>query len=164
MRNPLLNIPVDLLQYVYDHEMRKPFRLYLYLKAVSSGKLHNGSLEFTNAMKVLNISDQRTFKKYMNTLLQHNLIGFNPISGYWFVRGFMKWRQISNLKHRQSVKFNYEKDIDHFDSFSFAVVVGARVKRIEFWKIREQRKQRFAGHNRGAANHNLIPSPEFPKD
>lgn len=81
-------LPVDLCHVAVVKKMTKPLQVYLYLKIVTSGKCHEASGVFSELKSELNIRDQRTLKKHLLTLQQHNWIGYNAKSGYYFIRGF----------------------------------------------------------------------------
>lgn len=162
MKSPVLNIPVELLKYVFHEKIRKPFTLLLYLKVNSSGKLHINSNEFIQAMNVLEIDDLRTFKKYINILLHENWIGFNSKSGYWFIRGFRYIRQQHGFNQHRMVQFKSEKDLTDPDAFMFGAVVGDRVLRQKSFRGMMLRKEGgTATRKRGVANQSLPPS-RFP--
>ncbi len=159
MKSKVLNIPIEVMTYVFTKDIRKPFRLFIYLKAFSSGKLHKDSDEFRQAMEILEIRDIRTFNKYIDALLRENWIGYNPDSGIIFIRSFRFIRQQhSFLKHRM-VQFHFDGDIIDFDAFMFASIIGDHVMRHKDYREIEKRKVgRTATKKRGVARHILPPS------
>ena len=133
------------------------------MKAVSSGKLHEDSDEFKSVKAKLGIMDDRTFNTHLNTLRKLNWVGYNAQSGYYFIHSFAFI--MAQLEHTgdQAVKCHVQKELKNFDAFTFAAVVGARVKRFEYWVTRKRWKGRFATYKRGVANHNLPSSPGLTK-
>jgi hypothetical protein len=160
MKNPILSVPVQLMQYAFAHDLRKPFGLFLYMKSHSSGLMHAGSQEFIQAKENLGIKDQRTFDKYINILLSENWIGFDPISGNYFIRGFMELRKRYSLLKRQSVRFHYCKHIENLDVFMWAAITAATVKSYEYWK-RRKKWTRSATKQRGVAEQDLLNFPDL---
>jgi hypothetical protein len=62
----------------------------------------------------------------------------------------------------QAVKCHPQKDLKNFDSFLFAAVIGAKVKRFEYWVIRQRWERRSVTNKRGVTNQNLRPSSVLP--
>jgi len=147
------------MSYVFIKGIRKPFRLFLYLKAVSSGKLHKDSEEFLQAMPVLGIKDLRSFNKYIDALLRENWIGYNPATGIFFIRSFKFIRQQHAFIKRRTALFHIDSDIIDLDAFMFAAIVGDRIIRLkDFREIQKREDDRAATKRRGVAKQVLSPS------
>jgi hypothetical protein len=159
MKSEVLNIPIELMSYVFEKDIRKPFRLFLYLKAVSSGKLHKESEEFRLAMPVLGINDIRTFDKYIDALLRENWIGYNPATGIFFIRSFKFIRQQHSFIKRRMAQFHLDSDIVDLDAFMFGSIVGDNILRHkDFREMEKKGDGRIATKKRGVAKHILPPS------
>lgn len=159
MKSEVLNIPIELMSYVFKKDIRKPFRLFLYLKAVSSGKLRKDSEEFRQAMPVLGIKDLRSFNKYIDALIKENWIGYNPATGNFFIRSFKFIRQQHSFIKRRMAQFHLDRDIIDVDAFMFASIVGDNVLRhMDFREMEKKRDGRTATKKRGVAKHILPPS------
>lgn len=114
-------------------------------------------------MATLGIKDDRTFQAHLRTLRKLNWVEYNALSGYYFIRSFAFSTAQLELAGMQAVKCHPKNDLKTFAAFLFAAVLGARVKRFEYWVTRERWKGRFATNKRGVANQNLSSSPELPK-
>lgn len=159
MKSRVLNIPIEVMVYVFSQKLRKPFRVFLYLKAISSGKIHKDSDEFRQAMEVLDIKDARTFNKYFDALLKENWIGYNPGTGMIFIRGFDFIRRQHAFSRHRMAQFYFESDIIDLDAFMFGAIVGDRVLRHKDYREIEKREAgRTATKKRGVARQILSPS------
>lgn len=145
--------------YVFNQKLRKPFRVFLYLKAFSSGKLRKDSKEFCQAMEILGIKDTRTFNKYIDALIREKWIGYNPVTGMVFIRSFnFIRRQHGFTKHRMA-QFYFESDSIDLDAFMFGAIVGDRILRHkDFREIEKRKAGRIATEKRGVASQILPPS------
>ena len=159
MKSEVLNIPIEVMTYVFVKDIRKPFRLFLYLKAVSSGMLHKDSEEFQQAMDILDIRDVRTFRKYISALLNENWIGYDDKTGIYFIRGFQFIREQHMFIKRSTALFHIDSDIIDFDAFMFAAIVGDRINRLKSYReIQKKEDGRTATKRRGVAKQVLSPS------
>ena len=159
MKSEVLNIPIEVMTYVFVKDIRKPFRLFLYLKAVSSGMLHKDSEEFKQAMDILDIRDVRTFRKYISALLNENWIGYDDSTGRFFVRSFRFIREQHEFIKRRTALFHIDSDIIDLDAFMFAAIVGDRINRLKYYRELQKREDgRTATKRRGVAKQVLSPS------
>lgn len=163
MRNQaFLQIPVEISQYVFANDLVRSFGIYLYLKMHSSGKVHQHSQVFQNMRSELCMKDKRTYDKHMNVLLAENWIGFNPLSGYYFIRGFGYIRGKYHFKSRQATKFRIE-DFKYLQVYLFAVCLCAIVRRQHyFWEVK-RRKRRAVTKQTDVTNHSRVFSKNSPK-
>lgn len=157
-----LQIPVEISQYVFDNDMVKSFGIYLYLKMHCSGKVHQNSPVFQTMRRALGMKDSRTFDKHLNVLLLENWVGFNPLSGYYFIRGFHYVRGKYHFKSRQATKFDIE-DFDNLQVYLFAVCLCAIIRRQHyFWEVK-RRKYRAVTKQTDVTNHSRVFSKNSPK-
>ena len=155
-----LQVPVEVSRYVQQHGIVKPFGLYLYLKFVSSGKLHESSPEFRALYKTLGVKSKKTVSKYIQTLKNLNWIGYNPASGYYFIRSFDVIRFIHNFRNRQATTLHF-KDLKRMQAFVVGSILGARANgKKYYWEVAEKRIARNAVNKRGAAYHSLFASDQ----
>ncbi len=164
MKSEVLHIPIEVMTYVFVKDIRKPFRLFLYLKAVSSGMLHKNSEEFQQAMDILDIKDVRTFRKYIRALLDENWIGYDDKSGIYYMRGFQFIRKQHSFMKRRTALFYIDSDIIDLDAFMFAAIVGDRVIRLkDYREIQKREDGSSATKRKGVAKQVLSPSstPEY---
>ncbi len=161
-KHSFLQVPVEISQYVFANNLVKSFGIYLYLKMHSSGKVHENSQVFKNIQHELQIKDNRTFRKHMNVMLAENWIGFNPVSGYYFIRSFGYIRGKCHFKSRQATKFRIE-DFKYLQVYLFAVCLCAIVRRQHyFWEVK-RRKRRAVTKQTDVTNHSRVFSKNSPK-
>jgi len=152
MKPKALNIPVGVIPYVFKNKLLKSFRLYMYLKYISSGKIHKDSPEFKAAIDVLGIKDQRTFDRYIEDLLGQNWLGYYPLSGVYLVRSFKFINKQLGNTNRRSVLWYPEADLANFDAFLFAAVVGNMIiQRRDYLIYKRRMEDKAATDNRGVA-------------
>jgi len=157
-----LNIPIEIIEYVFNRKLRKHFRLFLYLKSISSGKIRSNSIAFRQARKILGIQDKRTIDKNILDLLNEYWIGFNPKSGIYFIRSFdyLMWQH--SFRNKRVAQFNFKKDINDLDAFMFGAIVGERIIRhMNFREFHKREERRIVTDKRGVARQ-ILRSPLFP--
>src|SRR5436305_13376400 len=104
-RHTKLQVPVELARHVYHNGLITSFAIYLYLKLFSDGKLHESSTVFQQMRKDLRLCDNRTFKKHFATLNQLGWVGYNSVTGIYFIRSFDYLRFIYTFKKRRASTF-----------------------------------------------------------
>lgn len=142
--NRKLQIPLEIIRFVYREKLVKPFAVYVYLKIHSDGKFNNSSALFVQLQLDLRIRDHRTMEKYLMTLKSMNWIGYDSNTGYYYVRGFDFIRRINNFESRTAVTF-YAKFFNAFRSFLVGAIIGEQINKQRFYKeVAERRKLRAA--------------------
>ncbi len=147
-----LNIPVHLCDFVIRNKSFAPFRFYIYLKSKCDGQVKMSFESKKQMAKELNISS-RTIDNYLAALSARNWIGHNPCSGYYFIRGFNKVKEIEGLMGRRGAWLSVNKDIlnaRRFKAFVIGVSVGHLVNTNK-WK---ERCKRGSEHFKGSSKHN----------
>lgn len=103
----------------------------------------------------------RTAKNNIQKLTERNWLGFNPQSGYYFVRGFNKIREIEGLKGNRGVCLSVTKELNHKSKFR-AFIAGAAIGNIAKKKKWQARCAQESEHLMGSSNHHsgkhLLPS------
>jgi hypothetical protein len=154
--NYKIQIPVQICSFVQKNKLVKPFSIYLYLKCISSGKIHHSQVNYKNIANDTGLMDTRTIKKHLETLIEMNWIGNNPISGYFFIRSFDYIRINKSFKSRKAVTFYY-KHINKIQEFLTGGLIGAEVERQRFYKeVVVKRKLRTATLQRDVANQSKV--------
>jgi hypothetical protein len=157
-RHTKLQVPVELSRHVYHNNLVSPFSIYLYLKLFSDGKLHENSPVFKQMRKDLRLLDNRTFKKHVARLLELDWMGFNPISGFYFVRSFDYLRFIYTFKKRRASTFSL-KDAKQVRKFLVGVILCTNVMGQEFyWERKYMRGRRTATKKTDVASHSKVLS------
>lgn len=132
--------------------MEKALGIFLYLKFNSSGKIHKDALPFRTIKWDLGISQERTFMKHFKKLLDANWIGFNNITGYYFIRGFDRLRIEYNYKSRQAVTLQYH-DLRVLKAFLVAAIIGSKVNLQKYyWQYVAKRKLKPVANKRDATS------------
>ncbi len=104
--NKILHIPVELASYVIRHRLMKAFSVFVYLKCYTSGIINKDSVTFKALGSTIGVKDNRTLNKYLKQIIGLNWIGYNTVSGNYFIRSIDKIRVLHNFKKRQAVTFN----------------------------------------------------------
>lgn len=163
-RKHIVCIPMDVIRFVVQHKMVKAFELYIFLKCHSSGKVHKDSSLFHSISGVLDIRDQRTIKSYLAALLKLNWIGFNPVSGYYFIRGFSYTRKAHHFKNRKAAIFDYRKIEGLADCFLPGALICEQIKAQQYyWEVSPRRRAKFATKKLGVANQDFPASATSDK-
>lgn len=140
-------------------KLGKAFALFIYLKCYSSGKVHEHSRLFQSISSVLGIKDNRTIRSYLEKLQNLNWVGYNPKSGYYFIRGFDIIRKTLHLKSRKAAIFDY-REIDLLaEAFLPAALICERIKAQQYhWEVSPRRQAKFATKKLGVANQSFPAS------
>lgn len=162
-RKHIVCIPIELIKFVMRHKLGKVFQLFIYLKCYSSGKVHRDSFQFQSISTVLGIRDKRTINTYINTLLQLNWIGYNPASGYYFIRGFDFIRKTLQIKSRKAAIFDY-REVDLLaEGFLSGALICEQIKAQQYyWEVSQRRQAKSATKKLGVANQGF-PAPDTPR-
>jgi hypothetical protein len=114
-----LAIPIQVCEHVLKYRIVNPFRTYMLLKSICSGKIRYDKKQLS---VVLNISD-KTLDKHLLELKKLNWIGYNPQTGNLFIRGFEKIREMHNFNSRLAIVCS-ESDFKTFRAFLFGAMVS----------------------------------------
>lgn len=88
-------------------------------------------------------------------MLAENWIGFNPVSGYYFIRSFGYIRGKCHFTSRQATKFRIE-DFKYLQVYLFAVCLCAIIRRQHyFWEVK-RRKHRAVTSKADVTNHSRV--------
>lgn len=125
-----VNIPIPLIELAIQDKIARPFRTYIWLKTICSGKLRI-TKEVEEQFKIdFNYKDHRNFWKHLDVLLKRNWVGHNPTSGIYFIRGFGNIMNQENLYGRQRSEFSI-KDFSDFDEWMFSSTIQSWIKNRE---------------------------------
>ncbi len=150
--NNKINFPLYLCEFAIHKKFFSPLRLYIYLKTRCFGQLRITPKLKRVIAKDLSIS-VRHIDNLLDLLIKRNWIGYYQFSGYYYIRGFDKIREIEGLCGRRGVWLSVEKDINNSKIFK-AFVIGAVVGRLaNVSKYKERHKQELE-HFTGSSEHN----------
>jgi hypothetical protein len=124
-------IPVELCVFILQNRIVNPFKTYLMLKNMCSGKM---KFDRDQLCKQLNISD-KTLDRHLKVLIKLNWIGFDPKSMMLFIRGFDKIREMNQFNSRLAIICT-QADFKTFTAFLFGAVVSnvLRAKKRQQWQ------------------------------
>jgi hypothetical protein len=104
------------------HKISRTIQVYVYLNLISNGKIKLPESEKKNIADSLKITI-KTFKTHLEKLIELNWIGYNPISGFYFIRGLNYVHRHIGVKTKTSSEFLIE-EILFFKEFCIASFVG----------------------------------------
>jgi len=159
-RKHIVCIPIELIKFVMSRKLGKAFQLFIFLKCYSSGKVHRDSFLFQSISAALGIKDKRTINTYINALLQLNWIGYNPASGYYFIRSFDFIRKVQQFKSRKAAIFDYREIGLLADGFLPGALICEQIKAQQYyWEVSRRRQAKSATKKLGVANQDF-PAPD----
>lgn len=145
-----LQIPIELIAYVMKNNLHKPFQVYLYLATHSNGVINEGNLDFTQMSESIG-RQRRTLKLHLSKLLSLNWIGYNSVSGNYWIRSLKAIRVKHEFKKRQAATF-YLNYIKETRAFLAAAIIGAGVKGSKyFYEVVKRGRLKSAATMRDAA-------------
>lgn len=123
-----LNIPTELCQWALQKRQIPLLKLYLYFQFNYSGKLRLGKGDIELVCNAIGYKSTKQSKKHLKSLIKRNWIGFNPKSGYHFIRGIDTIRSIEGFKRQSAIRMEY-KHLFHLREFCFAVFLENLINR-----------------------------------
>jgi hypothetical protein len=102
-----IQVPIELISYVSKNDLHKPFQIYLYLSLHSNGIFNKDCLDFMQMSKIIG-RKKRTLKLHMDKLLALNWVGYDAISGIYWIRSLKRIRIAHEFKKRQAATFYHE--------------------------------------------------------
>ncbi len=157
--NIKINLPLSLCEFAIRNEFFAPLRLYIYLKTVSAGQIRLDNATKMSVANALGIG-VKTVGNQLQKLQERNWVGHNAKSGYYFVRGFDKVRDLEHLRGRRGVWLDVSKDIQQkkrFHAFVVGAVIG-QLTNVSKYKAKKEQEGREPEHTKGSSNHRLRPS------
>jgi hypothetical protein len=151
-RHQVFLLPVQISEYVLDHDLVRPFQIFLYLKMFAGDKIADTDPVFEKLRNDLRMTDpkNRTFKNHFKKLLELNWIGFNKKSGIYHMRSFDYIRAINGFKGRRATKLFY-KDISQLQVYISAIMICKEIYAQKFYWERVKRRARTATIKRDVA-------------
>jgi hypothetical protein len=145
-------VPLSLAELVFRERLYREFQVWITLKAETDGHLKITPAVVRQLANSLEISE-RTVSRTIENLKQRNWIGYNPKSGFSFIRGFNTLQKVEGIPGRLGVWF----DID-LKKQSRGFIAGSIISKL----VREQRKKAWqvrkgAQSKRGAIQPNRLP-------
>jgi hypothetical protein len=161
--NYKINLPLSFCEFAIRNNFFAPLRLYIYLKVTCRGQLFLGAKAKAEIAQSLNV-EPRTVSNLLKKLQNRNWIGHNPASGYFFIRGFEKVRNIENMRGLRGILVDTNKDIQEQERFKALVVGGVIGHMANVGRYKRGREKQESEHIKVRSNHNsrnTVPS-HFP--
>lgn len=147
-------IPLSLVELIFRERLYREFQIWMELKHRSNGHLKITPDVVRSLAIELNVSP-KTVSRTVEKLKQRNWIGYNPKSGFSFIRGFKAVQIIEDLPGRLGVWFDVDQKKE-----SRGFIGGSVISKL----VREQRKkvwqERKGVHSKGGA-FQPVPLPAF---
>lgn len=123
-----ISIPLHLCEFVFNNKLIGELRLFIFLKKECDGQIKLPPSKRKEIAKKLSCSE-RSVRDHLKTLRDRNWIGFNPKSGYYFIRGFESIRRTEKLVGRKACRMPvYQKEIwankEKFTAFLAGALIG----------------------------------------
>ena len=139
VKNDKVQIPLELISYVLENKLVTAFKVYMYLKCSTSGKIHQNDAIISQMGLFLDIKDRRTLRKHLEVLMALNWVGYNQESGYYFIRSISSLRKQLGIKKRNAATFHF-KDLNNFHAFlAGSLISGAINSQKYYWKVVKNR-------------------------
>lgn len=148
-------IPLSLAERVLQNNLFAPFRLFIYLKVISTNGQILASRElYQRASKDLQISE-KSVRRHFQMLRDKNWIGQFK-SGSFILRSFDKLREMEKLPGKTAVWFDYKTHLPAFKAYIIGACLGklAIKQRTNEWKERRLPEKR-----RSISNVRNLPLP-----
>lgn len=125
--NSHFSIPKAIVEFVISSKLERAFSVYLCLKMLFGGVVHESKLCFNKFHEILGIRDKRTVLKYIQILLSNGFIGFNKKTKNFFIRGFHFLYKKIKAKGKQCLIVPYS-NIKDIKSIFAAGLIGFKIE------------------------------------
>ena len=143
-----MKIPIEMCSFALSLKYIRPFQLYIDLKFRSEDIFKLNIRLLTVIASDLNLKSHKTILNNLEILISLNWLGFNPKTGYFFVRSFDRIRTMNGFNHRSSVEIELS-DIKKFKAFIAGAVIGNLVK---ISRRRALERERLSGRSLHRSN------------
>ena len=121
-------VPIHIARHVLTIKEVNAFKTYLCLKSRCSGKIKLSSLIIQEISKQLRCN-VKTIQNHLNKLQQWDWIGHNPVSGYYFIRGWERIQNIEKIDHvGRSCAILEISDLCNLKEFLFAAMTQKLIR------------------------------------
>jgi hypothetical protein len=121
-------VPIHIARHVLSIKEVNVFKTYLCLKSRCSGKIKLSSLIIQEISKQLRCN-VKTVQNHLKKLHQWDWIGYNPDSGYYFIRGWERIQFIEKIDHAgRSCAIIEISDLNNLKEFLFAAVTQKLIR------------------------------------
>lgn len=139
IHNHHLSIPIELISFAIQKEIGlKALRLFLYLKLTTPGKFKVNECLLIQAQEALKIKTDRTFKKYLQVLLNLGWLYYSHKKRVIFVKSFDKIREELNLTKQNAILFTL-KDCETFHEYITGAIITNNIRK-QVWASRRKHK------------------------
>lgn len=156
--NVKINVPLAFCEFAIRNKLLSSFRLYIYLKTTCNGQILIDAKTKQTIAKDLHVT-VKTITNQLKKLHERNWVGYNPKSGYYFIRGFNKVRDIEQFQGRRGVWIDTHKDfqtISRFRAFVMGAIIG-QLSNVSKQRAKKTFEERRPEHIKGSSNHRLRP-------
>jgi len=158
IKNNKLLLPIEQAVYAYHNGLVKGLGIYLYLKFYSDGKIKSDSPVFAQLRKDLRLTDNRTFKKHIDKLLEHKWIGYSQLSDVYYLRKTKFIRLLHDFRLRQAAIVE-PQDLKHIQVYLAAIIICKEIKDMEYyWDVVKPRRLEKAAVKWRSAKHWKVSS------
>lgn len=157
-----LKLPKQLGEHVLTRSLAKPFKTYLWLKINSSGKLKLSNRDKLDICRDLGYKSIKTVNAHLEKLQALNWVGYNPSSGYYFIRGFWQISRALQFESKECVEFD-TRDVDTLKGFLAATCIAKLInKQYNDNRKRNKQSRSAESHTTGGSNQVVKDQSAFP--
>ncbi len=135
-----MNIPITLISYSLSNKIVNQFRLYLYMKKVTSGQFKLDEKSMNDACDFLEIICSETFFKNLDWLVKNKWVTVNSYTNSYRVISFTRLCHKLRIPTQTGVVFETD-DFRTFRPFLYAAVIAWQVRRKDWVERQPVRKE-----------------------
>ena len=132
-------IPIELIIYSYRNKFIRPFQLYVFLKAISSGKIRLTKSDISHIAGLFGLKSARAITNNLKLLISKKWISYCNRSSYYFIRGYDKVGLLNEVNCLKRAEFDARK-ISEFKAFLGGAIISYLVNRQKWAKWLRERK------------------------
>ncbi len=149
-------VPVEMVSACVKDAKYNFLKLYLYLNMNYSGKVRRDKIDYEGIQNTLNVKSKKTITATLKKLVNARWLGFNPASGYYFIRG-MDTIRLNNQMSLKSAAIFKRENFRSFKSWCGAVLYSYT------YKILKRGKHDKFAYKNGKAKQTYHASSRFIK-
>ncbi|MBA7522690.1 hypothetical protein ES705_14810 [subsurface metagenome] len=121
-----IKVSIEILSYGLRENFMAPLKLYLLLKFSCSGKLIITDQVMQEIAEQLHYKSTKSVQNNLEKLYADDWIGFNPKSGYTFIRSFERMRIKKEFYRLTSAELSFN-DLQYLHEFAVAAIITSLI-------------------------------------
>ncbi len=148
--NNKLTIPIELLEFAFHNKLVKALMIFMYLKYYTNGFVHKSSGLFQHLKSELDIKDERTLQRHLNSLISLKWIGLNESTGNYLIHSISQIRKQYQFIKRTACCF-YFTELKNLKLKAVGAILSKQISVQKYLNSKKRKTKWVASNNRDDA-------------